>query len=338
MRILLFKIGAIGDTLMTTPLVRQLRKNYPKAKIDYLIGNIASQVLEENPNINKIVKFDENIFFKKKILQWRDLIKKIKQNNYDVVFVLDKHWIFNLTAKLFGIKERIGFDRMGKEGIFLTKKVHYESEKHEIFYYLDLLYLFCKNVNYSDTKIDIFIEKNDEKFAQKYFHNNFKTGKVICIALGGGVNVGQISISKRWSEEKYSELVTSLLSNNYEVLLIGGSLDRQLVERIRKKSKAKAIISKNISKAAALLKMAYAVVCNDGGLMHISASVNERVISIFGPTDPKRFAPLGKKCKYLWKPGKCCPSNDIYGKFHQCKENCIEKIKVKDVIDVIKKY
>ena len=69
MKILLFKTGAIGDTLMTTPLVRQLRQSYPKARIDYLIGKSASQALLNNPNINNIIKFDEAIFFKKKPLK-----------------------------------------------------------------------------------------------------------------------------------------------------------------------------------------------------------------------------------------------------------------------------
>jgi len=65
-KILLFKIGAIGDVLMTTPLVRQLRKNFPEAKIDYLIGKSSSKILEGNKNIDEIIPFKETIFTEKK--------------------------------------------------------------------------------------------------------------------------------------------------------------------------------------------------------------------------------------------------------------------------------
>ncbi|ENN95565.1 glycosyl transferase family protein, partial [Methanocaldococcus villosus KIN24-T80] len=54
MKILLFKIGAIGDALMTTPLIRQLRKNFPNAQIDYLIGKHAHAVLEGNIYLNNL--------------------------------------------------------------------------------------------------------------------------------------------------------------------------------------------------------------------------------------------------------------------------------------------
>ena len=58
MRILFFKIGALGDTLMTTPLLRQLKRNFANVKIDYLIGKFSAQSLEGNKNIHNIIKFD----------------------------------------------------------------------------------------------------------------------------------------------------------------------------------------------------------------------------------------------------------------------------------------
>ena len=141
MKILLFKIGAIGDTLMTTPLIRQLRNNFPDAQIDYLIGEHSYGVLDANKYLDNIIKFDEKIFFEKYFIKWMKLIFKIRKESYDVIFVLDKHWIFNLVSFLFRIKKRIGFDRFG-EGKFLTYKVPYFGRKHEIFYYLDLFHKF----------------------------------------------------------------------------------------------------------------------------------------------------------------------------------------------------
>jgi ADP-heptose:LPS heptosyltransferase len=190
-RILLFKIGAIGDTLMTTPLLRQLRRNYPKAKIDYLIGNVASQVLVGNKNLDNIIKFDEKIFFKKQIIKYYSLIQKIRKRKYDIIFVLDKHRIFNLTAKLFGIPERIGFDRLGKEGTFLTKKTYYGNDKHEIYYYLDLLTKLTEKVDYSDNLPSLYISKKAYNKAESIWKKYSLNHKIIAIAPGGGANPGE---------------------------------------------------------------------------------------------------------------------------------------------------
>ena len=55
--ILVFKTGAIGDVLMTTPFLKALRKKYPKAKITYYVGKWSKPILKDNPNLDKIVAF-----------------------------------------------------------------------------------------------------------------------------------------------------------------------------------------------------------------------------------------------------------------------------------------
>ncbi len=173
-KILVFKIGALGDVIMTTPFLRQLRKNYPDSKIDYLIGRYASRSLEGNKSVDEIIEFDENIFYKKKIAGWIKLIKDIRERRYNMVFVLDKHRFFNITAKMSGIKERIGFDRNG-EGVFLTRKVRYGPIRHEVHYYLDLLKADGKIPDYKDIKTEINFKRELRPItALKRFSNNWK--------------------------------------------------------------------------------------------------------------------------------------------------------------------
>ena len=68
-KILVFKIGAIGDILMTTPLVRQIRKSFPKADIVYYVGKYAADIFQGNKYLNRVESFDQNIFYKKNILR-----------------------------------------------------------------------------------------------------------------------------------------------------------------------------------------------------------------------------------------------------------------------------
>lgn len=332
-KILLFKTGAIGDTIMTTPLVRQLRKAYPKAKIDYLIGDVASQVLKNNPNIDEIITFDPNIFFKKKLLEYLKLVNNIRKKNYDLVFVLDKHWIFNYTAFLFRIPARIGFDRLGKEGKYLTQKIYYSNAKHEIYYYLDLLKGVKIKPNYKDNKTDLILDENSVTFANKFWKQHQITRDTIAIAPGGGKNSGEKTEYRNWPIEEYIKLIKEL-ENIYTIILIGGKEDLEKYTLIKKTTNSKNIISLvgkcSIKESAAVMKRCKCVICNDTGTMHIAGTVNKKIISLFGPTRPDRKAPLWKESKSIWKDEDIYEQDyELYGK--KTNKKFMTKIRPKDV-------
>lgn len=336
-KILIFKMGAIGDVIMTTPFVRQLRKKFPKAQIDYLVGNIASKVLIGNKNIDNLVKFDEKIFTKKKIFSWLSLILKIRKQNYDMIFVLDKHKFFNITALFFGIKKRVGFDRLGKEGVLLTDKVYFDGSKHEIFYYLDLI-----KGNHKDLKTEIFPSREDEKYSEKIFKKySLKNNKTICIAPGGANNPGQSVMLKLWPKERFLELITKL-SVKFKVILVGDKNDKPTTKYITdrvKKNVVDLVGEASIPQTVAIMKKCRMVICNDTGPLHMATASNDKIIALFGPTDPKRFGPLSKKSKILYKPSKCCPCNDIFGSFDKCQDNkCMKKIDAEAVLNAARSF
>ena len=290
MKILFFKIGALGDTLMTTPLVRQIRKNFANVKIDYLIGKKSSQILEGNKNIDNIIKFDENIFFKKKFFSYFKLISKIRKKKYDIIFVLDKHKIFNLTSKLSGIKQRIGFDRLGKEGIFLTNKVYYGSLKHEIDYYLSLGSKIMK-VNYTDKKLDFFLEGNELK--------NIKLPRNFIVLINaGGNNIGEKTNIRSLPDKLFSDIVDKI-TKKQKVIFLGSKSERKYYEKFSSDKIVNLAGKLSLKQSAAVLKKAKKVITTDSGLMHVASATNNNLVCIFGPTNPKRKAPFNAKT--IWK-------------------------------------
>lgn len=340
-KILFFKLGAIGDTLMTTPLLRQVRKNFPDAEIDYFIGKHSAEALEGNKNLDTITPFDESIFVKKKIVQWLKLIRKIKKEKYNIVFVLDKHWIFNLTAFLAGIPVRVGFDRLGKEGILLTKKVYYGNDKHEIVYYLDLLETLGCKVDYDDWKFELFLNKTNEKFADDAWKKyDLKGKKVIGIAPGGGKNPGEAIGIRNWPIEKYVNLIKKLIEKRFSIILLGkGADDLEKEKEILKINDPRIIsfIDKcSIKESAALIKKCNYIICNDTGTMHIASAVNKKIISIFGPTNPMRKAPLWPESRSIWKDQAIYEADyELFGK--KPKGIFFKNIKVEDILELIKK-
>ena len=315
-KILLFKIGAMGDALMTTPLVRQLRKNFPQAEINYLIGKSASKIIQDNPNINSILTFDEDTFNQKRVMKLIKLISKIRKDKYDLIFVLDKHWSFNLTAKLSGIKKRVGFNRYNKEGLFLTNKVYYGKIRHDIFCYLDLAKKINLNINYQDFKMDVALTDEELKFADKFWKEKSLENKtVIGICPGGGSNPGQVLQDKILPVEHYIKLIKKI---DQPVILIGGPTDKIKEEQILKECPKviSTIGNSSLKQSIAIMQKCHQLICNDSGPMHMAAAVKKNVISIFGPVHPKRKAPLWQESKYIWKAEHLYSAkNETYGTF-----------------------
>ncbi len=334
-KIVFFKLGAIGDTLMTTPLVRQVRKAFPTAQIDYLVGNHSAGVLKNNKNITTVISFDEKIFIKKSILSLFSLIKKVRLEKYDIVFVLDKHWIFNVVSFFFGIPKRVGFDRLGKEGFFLTHKTLFDSVRPEVLYYLDLAKSFGIKVDERDFQMDIVMGIKEKVFAKKFFKDYHLTKEVIGICPGGGVNPGQLLDEKIWPIEKYILLIKKMKS---PVLLLGGKTDETKEQLILKhcKNVVSAVGKTNLQESCALMQLCRGVVCNDSGPMHIAAASKTKVLSLFGPTDPRRLAPIGKKCKYIWKHTEPCYT--IFGTMKKKDHVCLETITVQDVFSEMNSF
>jgi ADP-heptose:LPS heptosyltransferase len=221
-KILLFKIGAIGDVLMTTPLVRALRRAFPKAVIDYWLGLGSAGALVRNPFLSQSVYFDEKMFFKRDLIGILRLIWRIRKEKYDVAFVLDKSWMIGVVLALTGIPVRVGFDRHG-EGFFHTVKVSYGHIRHEIEYYLDLVRVL--NIKPDGTKLDLvfaksraYDEPNDLPSAKRYY---VKSPNTICLVPGGAKNAGQDTPQRRWPIEKWKELTDKLLERGYDIVLVG---------------------------------------------------------------------------------------------------------------------
>lgn len=335
MKILIFKPGAIGDIIMSTPLVRQLRKNFPKSTIDYLVGKKAKPILENNKNINQLISFDENIFYRK---QWRDYLNLslfIRNRKYDVIFVLNKHKLYNLTALIWGIPKRIGFDRSG-EGIFLNYKVPFYGARHHIFYNLNLIAGLGVKPNYNDWMPEIFLTPKEKNFAQKFWQENKLTReKVIGICPGGGANIKNKEEIRRWPSIKYIELIEKLERENFKVILIGGASDQDIAKSILEKVNCFSLVGKtSLLEAGAIIAKCHSLICTDSGLMHLASAVNERVISIFGPTNPLEKAPLHKKSQWIWKPEVgCSPCYDLKGRFPKCKDRkCLNLISPDDIL------
>ncbi len=340
-KILFFKIGALGDVLMTTPLVREVRKIFPKAKLTYYVGKYAAPVLEGNKNVDRIETFDQDMFFKKNPFKVVALRSRIIKEHFDMAFVLDKHWIFGYFMKLCNIPVRIGFNRNG-EGKYHTASIIYHQPQHEILYYISLLEALGIKPEYN-TQLDLFVSKKDMAFAEKFFKDNKLRGTVVGVLVGGGGdNPGESGTIRRWSTHNYIELIHKL-SKNYKVVLLGGPRDKELNENIIKFIKNKNVVNSAgrtaVHQSAALMKKCNVIVCHDSGPMHMAVAVNKKIVSLFGPTTPIRKAPLHKESIAIWHDQDIYEEGyELYGRLpdHSKKNKWMRGIAVNEVLNAVK--
>jgi len=173
-KILIINIFGIGDVLFTTPLIRNLKLQYPDLSIGYVCNRRTVSVLKRLPQIDRAFVYERDAFYavyqKSKVAFLKKLaafIQEIKGEKYDVVIDLSMNTFTGFFAWQAGIKARTGFDYKNR-GFFLNKKIAlqgYEG-KHVIEYYLDFLkYLnmpvdekkdasqFCESPGRAQTKV-----------------------------------------------------------------------------------------------------------------------------------------------------------------------------------------
>lgn len=340
-KIVVIKIGAMGDVLMSTPLVRSIKKKFPESKLIYVVGQWSKEILTDNPYIDKIISFDDDIIWKRKISEIINLINIIRREKADLGFILDRHYFASLFGFFCGIKFRVGYDRNGA-GFANNANVKYGPVRHEIEYNLDLLGKVQPG-EYLDKSMEVFLDSADNNFADDFIKKHgLNNNLLLGVMAGGAQNPGQTMYIRRWPIDHYIELIDRLYDrfSNVNVLLFGGPLDRKINNEIIDKCKTKPVNTAGeltIKQSIALMKKCSLFITHDSGPMHMAAAVGLPVISIFGPVHPKRKAPLGEKHTYIWKPDLPGALSDDEGKFPKDAEelDCMRQIYPDEIIKLI---
>lgn len=299
--ILLWKIGALGDVLMTTPMLRQLRRELPDARIDYLVGSASRAVVEGNPHLDAVRTFDESILFRAQTFRLGEMLGLLR--GYDTVFVLDKHWIFGWVARLSGAPRRIGFQRRGVEGWPHTDAVPYGALRHEIDCYLDLVEAAGVAVNRGD--------RTPELPAREEFLLSDEPYTVVINS--GGSNAGEFSTVRKLPGLLFGGLVEALATRG-NVVFLGSPQEHATYEPLARRYGGRNLCgSIRLRQAWDVLARAQMVYTTDTGLMHMAGVVSSSVVAVFGPTHPLRKCPPG--ARWVWQDQLLYdPTYEVFGR------------------------
>lgn len=326
-------VNWLGDVLFSTPAIRTLRRNFKEAKLSILIHPRCREVLEDNPNIDELIIYDEEGPHKS-LLGKLKLIAMLRKRRFDRVYILHRSFTRSLIAYLSGIPKRVGY-YYKKRAIFITDNVkHPGSGIHRADFYLGILSSSGIEVREEDKKIEFFITDKDRANINNILKSEGVKDNERFIVLNPGANWEP----KRWPAENFANLADALTERYYlKTIITGAKKDIALVNEITSLMKNKPVIlagKTTLKELAGLFEKAILVISADSGPLHIAAAMNSSVIGIYGPTSIAVTGPYkASKVKAIQKAIEC----PIPCYIVDCPDNrCMKAITASDVLEEVR--
>ena len=292
MKILVISLAGIGDTIMTLPLLDELRANFPEAVIDALVMWPGSKdLLAGNPHLNRV---HQKYLIKESKLAGLRYLASLRTEHYDVS--LNTHpqsrLHYRLVARIVGAPVRISHEYECSGAVdrwLVNRTLPQDYEKHTIDNNFSLLPLMGARTLLANHEMNLRLTPAEDAWAAEYLEARGLTKRRklgIHVGSGGTKNLRL----KRWPFTNYLELVKRLNRErpDISVLLFGGPEEQQDHAAILAEVKGGPTLvaeTKDLRQTAALLKRCDSFLSVDTALMHLAAAVKTpRQFVIEAPT------------------------------------------------------
>jgi lipopolysaccharide heptosyltransferase II len=276
-KILILRLSSIGDILLTTAFIRQVRNKYPNARLTYIVKKEFQSLLSHNPHINKIIAFDSAT----KISGLKDLNRIVQKEKFDLVF--DLHNNLRTNRLLAGLKlayiSKIKKSKIKRAVLVFLKINLYKTIKSIPERYLEVGKKF--GIQDDGQGLELFLStkkaENNLEILKKY---DLIPGRYICIGPGAA------HFTKMWPIENYQKLIKKISEEtDYKIAILGSPQEKGLLKEIENIKNAVELTGElNLLESASIIKESAGLICNDSGLMHMAAALKKPVVAIFGST------------------------------------------------------
>jgi ADP-heptose:LPS heptosyltransferase len=329
MKFLIIRFSSIGDIVLTTPVIRCLKKQSPGAEVHFLIKSSFRSVLANNPYIDKLHCMEESL---------DAIIRDLHGERFDYIIDLH-HNLRSLKVKRALEMPARSFEKLNiQKWIYTSFKWNLMPNVHVVDRYMKAVEPF--GVTNDGAGLDYFISEEDR----------IRPGDLPASHQAGyiGIVIGAALNTKKYPMHKLKELCAAL---DHPVILLGGLEDASEGERIASVDTVKvynACGKFSLSESADLVRGAKLVVSNDTGLMHIAAAFKKPLISLWGNTVPEfgmspyygeRFLSQAAQLPYdimEVRPLRCRPCSKIgYDHCPRGHFKCMELIETRVLLDRI---
>jgi len=348
-KILILKFFGGGSILLASPIFSRIKETLPGARISII-------TLSENNEICSLLTPIDNIYYldlKSPVsffLKFLNLIREIKNENYDVI--VDLEFITNfsaLTTLLISLTSKpataIGFSSPSRwRNKVYSVTIPFDHSRHITGIFEKLFSPIVgkpSNVDFSAPKRDLLSAAELSPLTTTLSETDSEIKKIVCV----NINAGKLSLLRRWPQENYAELILGLYHRfGVKTVLVGGKEDISYVDEFTKKLPSDIDLFNfcgklSIKELIGLFSKSRLLITNDSGPLHIASTVGLPTVSFFGPETPYLYGPLGSEHHVFYEDMFCSPCINIYNsKKSDCHNNiCLTSIKPETVLEIIER-
>ena len=323
----------VGDSVMTVPALRALRRVLPDANITLAIRPGAKGIFSEADFVDDVLVYDRQNAFSvvPQIREW-------KRRKFDLALLFQNAFEAALIPFLAGVPVRLGYATESRQPL-LTHPLalpDWRSSRHEVFYYLFLVtaleqMLFgTSSICKSEPNASIRISESRKAEARDLLRaQGVREEEPVIAICPGSIN----SRAKRWPAESYAALADRLLESKRQVVLIGSGDEIDVSQDVASRMQHQPIVltgKTTLDQVVSVLATVDLIVTNDTGPAHIGAALGRPTMVIFGPTNPLTTRPFSPEAEILRHPPDCAPCM-----LRDCPidHRCMTAITVEEVFD-----
>jgi len=286
LKIVIIKLGAQGDVIRTLALLPAIKKKYHDSQVTWITKSNIAELLENNPQINKVLSIPVKI-----------------SEEFDVLYNFDIEKEATALAEEIKAKKKLGFYSQDEFPMAFNPGAEYyintmfddQLKKTNKKTYQQMMFEAAE-LPYEKFLPNIYLTKQDKDYAKEFIkNNNLKSKKIIGIHLGASMRWP----SKRWHKDNLIDFIKKAKQKAYEILLFAGPDEIKEQEEINSQllKEGIAILNNNPNNTkrefASLINICSSVVCSDSFALHVAMALNKKGVVLFFCTSANEVEDYG---------------------------------------------
>ena len=294
--ILVLELWHMGDVVLATSVLQQLRAAYPDARITLLAKQHAVELLKHSPLVDEIVAFD---------FPWtamsgkynpsrydtasiRELVRNLREKDFDLSIDCRMDLRSNLLTKSIGARRRVGYDFGGGSFLLTDALSPPPADQHKVDDWLGLLEPLATDAKGAGSIEPVLAVSNDERGDARRVLELYDISDNDVVV---GIHPGGSFAAKRWAADNFAAVARALSERDGVKVIVfvdpeGSGSEMQI-------GRHAAFVRTSIREMMALFTQCDLLICNDSGPMHIAAALGVPVVAIFSTGNPKAYGPRG---------------------------------------------
>lgn len=325
--ILIIKIGAIGDVAMAMPMISEIRRRAPGARITWLCGRVPAPLLALAPELDEIIEIDERKLFgslASRIALLLNVWRRLLGRRFDLVCMAHHDRKYRLLLLTAWTKEIRTLSESRRSSI---------PGRHHSFEYVRMI----TQIDGPDAVSDVHPPQLRLPALRRHEVNG--AARLALLMPGGAANVARVSAVRRWPLERYAEVARRLIARGFAVAIVGSASDSYVRPGFEGVPVLDLIGKTSLPELLSLIAAAEITISHDTAVVHLADMLDAPLVALFGPTAITEFLLPRPRAAGIWGgEGLACRPCYDGREFFPCPRNiCMESIGVDAVMALIEK-